>query len=145
MAFPSRTPRVVATNDILGNVLAAGRFQTFLEVIEAATLTGAFKGAGPFTVFAPTEEAFAALGDGVLDALLADKARLIGVVKSHVLMTRLSSGDVEACRARTMQGGELVLAVDDGRVTVGGAGIALADIECRNGVLHGIDAVLMPA
>jgi uncharacterized surface protein with fasciclin (FAS1) repeats len=132
-------------SDIVQTAVAAGSFTTLAKAIEAAGLVETLKGEGPFTVFAPTDEAFAKLPAGALDALLADKEKLAKVLTYHVVPGKVTSGDVAALTsAKTVNGGELAVAAEDGKVTIGGATVTQADIVASNGVIHVIDTVLLP-
>ena len=131
--------------DIVQTAVAAGSFTTLAKALEAAGLVETLQGEGPFTVFAPTDEAFAKLPAGALDALLADKAKLAKVLTYHVVPGKVASGDVAALTsAKTVNGQELAIASTGGKVTVGGATVTQADIAASNGVIHIIDTVLLP-
>jgi uncharacterized surface protein with fasciclin (FAS1) repeats len=135
----------IPTGDIIETAGAAGWFTTLARAIEAVELTWTLKGEGPFTVFAPTDEAFAELPQGSLDALLRDREKLKAVLTYHVLPRKVTSAGVAALTsARTMNGLELSIAATDGKVTVGKAVITRADIPASNGVIHVIDTVLLP-
>ena len=124
--------------------MAAGNFKTLATALQAAGLVDTLKGPGPFTVFAPTDEAFAKLPAGALEALLKDKQRLAAVLTYHVVPGRVLAADVvKMTAAKTVQGGSLAIRADDG-VTVDGAKVVKTDIQAGNGVIHVIDAVLMP-
>jgi uncharacterized surface protein with fasciclin (FAS1) repeats len=132
-------------SDIVQTAVAAGSFTTLAKAIEAAGLVETLKGEGPFTVFAPTDEAFAKLPAGALDSLLADKEKLAKVLTYHVVPGKVTSGDVAALTsAKTVNGGELAVAAANGKVTIGGATVTQADIAASNGVIHVIDTVLLP-
>lgn len=130
--------------DIVDTAVAAGSFETLVAAVQAAGLVETLKGEGPFTVFAPTDEAFAKLPAGTVDALLADKEKLTAILTYHVVPGALASGEVVAQHAlHTVQGGKLEVATKGG-VTIGGAGLVQADIATSNGVIHVIDTVLLP-
>jgi uncharacterized surface protein with fasciclin (FAS1) repeats len=130
--------------DVVDTAVAAGDFKTLATALQAAGLVETLKGPGPFTVFAPTDEAFAKLPAGTLDALLKDKQRLAAVLTYHVVPGRLAAADVvKMTAAKTVQGGSLSIRADKG-VTVDGATVVKTDIAAGNGVIHVIDAVLMP-
>ena len=134
-----------ATRDIIETAAAAGSFNTLAAAIEAAGLTETLKGEGPFTVFAPTDEAFAKLPDGTLDALLKDKDKLTAIVTYHVLPGRVTSVDVAGLSsAKTVNGTDLAITVQDGKVIVGQATVTQTDIAASNGVIHVVDQVLLP-
>lgn len=133
--------------DIVDTAVAAGSFKTLVAAVQAAGLVETLKGAGPFTVFAPTDEAFAKLPAGTLDAVLADKAKLTAILTYHVVSGKVLAKDVAGMNgktAKTVQGGELSINTTNG-VKIGGATVVKADIETSNGVIHVIDTVLIPA
>ena len=141
----SETPADAAKGDVIETAVAAGSFTTLAKAIEAAGLTETLKGKGPFTVFAPTDEAFAKLPAGALDALLKDKARLTTILTYHVVAGSVGSKDVAGVSsAKTVNGKELSIKVKYGMVKVDQASVTLADIRATNGVIHVIDEVLMP-
>ena len=130
--------------DVVDTAVAAGSFKTLAAALQAASLVDTLKGSGPFTVFAPTDEAFAKLPAGTLEALLKDKQRLAAVLTYHVVPGRVMAADVvKLTAAKTVQGGSLTIRADKG-VTVDGAQVVKTDIESSNGVIHVIDTVLMP-
>ena len=129
--------------DIVDTAVAAGSFKTLATALTAAGLVDTLKGKGPFTVFAPTDEAFAKIPKADLDALLKDKAKLTAVLTYHVVPGAVMAKDVKAGKVKTVQGSELTLATAGG-VTVDGAKVVKADIKADNGVIHVIDTVLMP-
>ena len=131
-------------NDILEAARNAGSFKTLLAAIEAAGLSETLRGDGPFTVFAPTDEAFSRLPAGALEALLKDKAKLKSVLTYHVVSGRVLAADVAKLKeARTVQGQSLKIDATSG-VKVDDAQVVKADVGASNGVIHVIDAVLMP-
>lgn len=129
--------------DIVDTAVAAGNFKTLVTALQAAGLVGTLKGKGPFTVFAPTDEAFAKIPKADLDALLKDKAKLTAVLTYHVVSGKVLSKDIKPGMVKTVQGGELTIATAGG-ITVDGAKVITADIAADNGVIHVIDTVLMP-
>ena len=129
--------------DIVDTAVAAGNFKTLATALDAAGLIGTLKGKGPFTVFAPTDEAFAKIPKAQLDALLADKAKLSAVLTYHVVAGKVMAKDVKAGKVKSVQGSELTLATAGG-VTVDGAKVTAADIVADNGVIHVIDSVVLP-
>lgn len=133
----------VAKLDVVETALASGHFSTFFKAVQLADLTGAFRSKGPFTVFAPTDGAFRKLPAGALDAILQNKTRLCSLVKSHVVSGRLLSQDL-TLQAVTLEGSTLNVACDDGVVRINGAKVTKADIVGTNGVIHAIDAVVIP-
>ncbi len=138
-------PAGTASGDIVEVATAAGNFTTLARALEAAGLVETLKGEGPFTVFAPTDEAFAALPAGTLDDLLADRERLTRVLTFHVVAGRVTSEQVASLpSATTVEGSTLPIKVEDGSVMVGDARVITADVEATNGVIHVIDRVLLP-
>ena len=132
--------------DIVDTAVAAGSFSTLVKAVQAAGLVETLKGAGPFTVFAPTDEAFAALPPGTLDAVLKDKAKLTSILTYHVVAGKVMAKDVVGLNgktAKTIQGGDLKIDTTSG-VKIGGATVITADVETSNGVIHVIDKVLLP-
>jgi uncharacterized surface protein with fasciclin (FAS1) repeats len=129
--------------DIVDTAVAAGSFKTLVTAIKAAGLVETLKGKGPFTVFAPTDEAFAKIPKADLDALLKDKAKLTSVLTYHVVPATVMAKDVKAGDAPTVNGKPLKLATDKG-VMVNDAKVTATDIKASNGVIHVIDAVLLP-
>ena len=134
---------MATTHDIVDTAVAAGNFSTLVTAVKAAGLVETLKGAGPFTVFAPTDEAFAKVPKATLDGLLADKAALTKVLTYHVVAGKVMSADVKAGHVKTVQGTDLAMATEGG-VTVNGAKVVAADVAASNGVIHAIDTVLMP-
>ena len=138
---------VLATNafakDIVDTAVAAGTFKTLVTALEAAGLVDTLKGPGPFTVFAPTDAAFAKVPPDQLKALLADKAKLTEVLTYHVVSGAVMSKDVKAGMVQTVEGTSLTV-VTMGGVKVDGANVTSVDIVADNGVIHVIDSVLMP-
>ncbi len=134
--------------DVVATARAEGQFGTLLAAAEAAGLVSALEADGPITVFAPTDGAFAELPDGVVASLLEEgnRDKLKEVLANHVVAGRVSAGDaLNAGSAKTLSGGELEFAVEGGRLKVGDATLTAVDIECANGLIHVIDAVLLPA
>jgi uncharacterized surface protein with fasciclin (FAS1) repeats len=129
--------------DIVDTAVAAGNFKTLATALQAAGLVETLKGKGPFTVFAPTDEAFAKVPKDQLDALLKDKAALTKVLTYHVVQGKVMAKDVKAGKVKTVQGSELTVATTGG-VMVDGAKVTATDIVADNGVIHVIDSVVMP-
>ena len=130
--------------DIVDVASGAGSFSTLVAAVQAAGLVETLKGEGPFTVFAPTDEAFAKIPKEQLDALLADKSALTKVLTYHVVPGKVMAADVtKASTAKTVEGGSLSIDTTDG-VKVGGARVVQADILASNGVIHVIDTVIIP-
>ena len=134
---------MATTHDIVDTAVAAGNFSTLVTAVKAAGLVETLKGAGPFTVFAPTDEAFAKVPKATLEGLLADKAALTKVLTYHVVAAKVMAADVKAGHVKTVQGTDLAMATEGG-VTVNGAKVVAADVAASNGVIHAIDTVLMP-
>ena len=131
-------------SDIIDVAREAGSFTTLLAAIEAAGLTATLEGDGPFTVFAPTDDAFAALPEGTVEGLLADPDALTAVLTYHVVSGKAVAADVTSLDSvTTLQGGSLSVSSANG-VKVGGASVVAADVMASNGVIHVIDAVLIP-
>lgn len=130
--------------DIVATAAADGSFKTFLTTVRAAGLSDTLKNAGPFTVFAPTDQAFSKLPRGTLDALLKDKVRLAQILTYHILPGKTLVTEFKPGKVKTVQGDLLTLTSDNGKVTVNGANLIQSDINADNGVIHAIDAVLMP-
>ncbi len=133
--------------DIVETAVTAGSFTTLVKAVQAAELVDTLKGPGPFTVFAPTDEAFAKLPPGTLESVLADKAKLTAILTYHVVAGKFMAKDVAELNGKsikTVQGGELAVDTTNG-VKVGGANVVKTDVEASNGVIHVIDTVLIPA
>lgn len=136
-----------AKKDIVDTAVAAGDFKTLAAALKAAGLVDTLKGDGPFTVFAPTDEAFAKLPAGTVENLLKpeNKEKLVAILTYHVVPAKAMSKDVAGMNsAKTVNGKELKLKAADGKVMVNNATVTKADIEASNGVIHVIDAVLLP-
>ncbi len=129
--------------DIVDTAVAAGSFKTLATALGAAGLVDTLKGKGPFTVFAPTDEAFAKIPKADLDALLKDKAKLTAVLTYHVVAGKVLAADVKAGKVKTVQGSELTVTTAGG-VKVDNAKVIKTDIVADNGVIHVIDTVIMP-
>ena len=130
--------------NIVETAVAAGSFKTLVTAVQVAGLVDTLSGAGPFTVFAPTDEAFAKIPKETLDAVLADKAKLTAILTYHVVAGKVMASDVMGLTsAKTVQGGEVKIDTAYG-VMINNAKVVKADIECSNGVIHVIDSVLMP-
>ena len=131
------------SKDIVDTAVGAGSFKTLAIALEAAGLVDTLKSAGPFTVFAPTDEAFAKVPKEALEALLKDKNKLTAVLTYHVVAGKVMAADVKAGKVKTVQGSELTVSTDGG-VKVDGANVVAVDIVADNGVIHVIDAVIIP-
>ncbi len=140
IAFSALTAQAA---DIVDTAVGAGTFKTLAVALEKAGLIQTLKGPGPFTVFAPTDAAFAKVPKAQLDALLADKAKLTAVLTYHVVAGKVMAKDVKAGKVKTVQGSELTVTTMGG-VKVDGANVTKADIVASNGVIHVIDSVVLP-
>ena len=131
-------------DDIVDTAIGAGTFQTLVAAVQAAGLEETLRGEGPFTVFAPTDEAFAALPEGTVESLLADIPALTAILTYHVVPGAVMSGDLtDGMTAATVNGADITIGTMGG-VTVNGANVVAADIAADNGVIHVIDAVILP-
>jgi uncharacterized surface protein with fasciclin (FAS1) repeats len=136
--------QMTPSKNIVDSAISAGNFTTLIAGLKSAGLTDTLTGKGPFTVFAPTDEAFKKLPQGALDALLKDPAKLKGVLTYHVVPGRFAAKDVKSGDVMTVQGSSLTAAVTSSGVQVNGAHVKQTDIDATNGVIHSIDAVIMP-
>ena len=138
---------VAQADDIVDTAIAAGSFETLVAAVQAAGLVETLKGEGPFTVFAPTDEAFAALPEGTVESLLQEENRdqLVSILTYHVIPGAVMSSDIagQTLSVETVQGSALAIDATDG-VRVGAAMVVTADVEASNGVIHVIDTVLIP-
>jgi uncharacterized surface protein with fasciclin (FAS1) repeats len=135
-----------AKKDIVDTAVSAGTFETLVAAVGAAGLVDTLKGEGPFTVFAPSDKAFAALPEGTVETLLLpeNKDQLVAILTYHVVPGKVMSTDLsDDMTATTVQGGDIMIDLDNG-VKVNGATVTTADIETSNGVIHVIDAVILP-
>ena len=133
-------------HDIVDTAVAAGSFNTLVAAVTAADLGATLKGTGPFTVFAPTDDAFAKLPAGTVDELVKpeNKAKLAAILTLHVVSGKVMAADITGPMTPASVGGENLHIDTAHGVTVNGAHVTKADIECTNGVIHVIDTVLMP-
>ena len=138
------TDHAAPSKNILDTTIAAGNFTTLLAGFKAAGLTDKLTAKGPFTVFAPTDEAFKKLPAGAWDTLLKDSAKLKAVLSYHVVTGHVWAKDIKSGDMMTLQGTPLTASVSTSGVHVNGAHVKQADIAATNGVLHAIDAVIMP-
>ena len=135
------------THDIVDTAVAAGSFTTLVAAVTAAGLVETLKGAGPFTVFAPSDDAFAKLPAGTVEDLVKpeNKGTLTTILTYHVVAGKVMAKDVvNLTEAKTVQGSSVKIAVKEGKVSVDGANVVKTDIETSNGVIHVIDAVILP-
>jgi uncharacterized surface protein with fasciclin (FAS1) repeats len=143
----SMEPKMDAPKDIIDVAAASADHTTLVAAIKAAGLVETLKGAGPFTVFAPTNAAFNALPAGTVDGLLMPekKADLTNILTYHVVAGNVKAADLkDGQKVKTLQGGELTVSIKEGKVMINGANVTAADLASSNGVIHVIDAVLMP-
>jgi len=130
---------------IVETAVEAGSFNTLVTAVKAAGLVETLSGEGPFTVFAPTDDAFAKLPEGTIPALLKDKEKLAAILTYHVVAGKVMAKDVvNLTSAKTVNGQSLTIKVEDKTVMVDGAKVIKTDIVCSNGVIHVIDAVVLP-
>jgi uncharacterized surface protein with fasciclin (FAS1) repeats len=130
--------------DIVDTAKSAGSFNTLLAAIEAAGLTETLKGKGPFTVFAPTDEAFAKLPAGTVEALLKDKEKLAKILTYHVVSGTVMAKDVKPGKVTTVEGSKLNITKGANGVKVDSANVVATDVVATNGVIHVIDSVVLP-
>lgn len=139
------TPAAAQTRDIVDTAVAAGSFKTLAKLLTDAELVDVMKRPGPYTVFAPTDEAFAKVPKDVLDGLARDKAKLQAVLTYHVLTSKWSTDDMKLVKQTgTVQGKPVRFGVSGSTLTVNDAKIVKADVDCSNGMVHAIDTVLLP-
>ena len=129
--------------DIVDTAVAAGQFKTLVAAVQAAGLVETLKGKGPFTVFAPSDAAFAKLPAGTVEALLKDKAKLAAILTYHVVPGKVMAKDVKAGAVKTANGASLTISTANG-VMVDGAKVVATDVMADNGVIHVIDTVVIP-
>jgi uncharacterized surface protein with fasciclin (FAS1) repeats len=135
---------IASAADIVDTAISAGQFKTLVKAVQAGGLVDTLKGKGPFTVFAPTDEAFAKLPAGTLEALLMDKQKLASILTYHVVPGKVMAAQVKAGRVKTVQGQSLTVGTMNGAVTVDNAKVLKTDIVASNGVIHVIDTVVLP-
>jgi uncharacterized surface protein with fasciclin (FAS1) repeats len=134
--------------DIVSVATEAGQFKTLVAAIKEAGLVQTLQGAGPFTVFAPSDAAFAKLPKGTVEALLADKEKLVALLTYHVVAGKVMAGDIVrsgGTNPKTVNGAPVSITIRDGQVYVGSARVVTADVQASNGVIHIIDSVIMPS
>lgn len=138
-------PAVAQQKDIVDTAVAAGNFKTLAKLLTDADLIGVMKSPGPFTVFAPTDEAFAKVPKATLDALAKDKTKLQNVLKYHVLTSKWTTDDIGLVKSTGTAMGQSIAIVRTGTtLTVNGAKVIKGNIDCANGMIHVIDTVLLP-
>ena len=130
--------------DIVDTAVSAGQFNTLVKAVQAAGLVDTLKGKGPFTVFAPTDEAFAKLPAGTIEALLQDKEKLAKVLTYHVVPGKVTASQVKPGSVKTVQGQSLTVRTEGGTVMVDNARVIKTDVMASNGVIHVIDSVVLP-
>jgi uncharacterized surface protein with fasciclin (FAS1) repeats len=130
--------------DIVDTAVSAGQFKTLVKAVQEAGLVDTLKSKGPFTVFAPTDEAFAKLPAGTLDALLKDKQKLAAVLTYHVVPGRVMAAQVKPGQVKTVEGQSLTVTTMNGAVMINNAKVLKTDIVASNGVIHVIDTVVLP-
>jgi uncharacterized surface protein with fasciclin (FAS1) repeats len=144
---PPAEPKVETPKDIVDVASGSADHSTLVAAVKAAGLVETLKGAGPFTVFAPTNAAFSALPAGTVDGLLKPEKKddLTKILTYHVVSGAVKAADLkDGQKIKTVQGGELTVSIKDGKVMINGANVTSADLASSNGVIHVIDAVLMP-
>ncbi|RZI43069.1 fasciclin domain-containing protein [Herbaspirillum sp. HC18] len=130
--------------DLVETAATSGSFKTFLAAAKAAGITETLKNSGPYTVFAPSDAAFNQLPPGTVSSLMKDKVRLAEVLSHHVIPGKVTVADVKPGKVTTIQGDVLTLTSDNGKVTVDNANVIQSDLIADNGVIHEIDAVVLP-
>ncbi|MBE0544111.1 MAG: fasciclin domain-containing protein [Verrucomicrobia bacterium] len=146
MPLAHATDKSSTPGDIVAVASGAGSFNTLVAAVKAAGLVETLQGTGPFTVFAPTDEAFAKLPKGTVEDLLKpeNKEKLVAILTYHVLPGKVTAAEVKTMKAKTVNGKELNLKVWGGNVTVDNAKVVKADVMAKNGVIHVIDTVVLP-
>jgi uncharacterized surface protein with fasciclin (FAS1) repeats len=145
LAALGTSPASAQTKDIVDTAVAAGSFKTLAKLLAEADLVDVMKRPGPYTVFAPTDEAFAKVPKDVLDGLARDKAKLAEVLKYHVLTSKWTTDDMKLVKQTgTVQGKPVSFGVSGGTLTVNGAKILKPNVDCSNGMVQVIDTVLLP-
>lgn len=149
VALAAMTPNLKAEDpkNIVETAVGAGTFTTLVAAVTAADLAETLSGPGPFTVFAPTDEAFAKLPEGTVEELLKpeNKEKLAGILTYHVVSGKVMAADVSPMEVETVNGASATITVADGVVKIDEATVVATDIEASNGVIHVIDTVIMPA
>jgi uncharacterized surface protein with fasciclin (FAS1) repeats len=134
----------VVADNIVDTANNARTFKVFVTALKKSGLAETLQKDGPYTVFAPSDEAFAKLPSGTLDSLMKDKERLNNVLSYHVIPGKVLVTEIKPGKTNTMQGEPLTLTSDNGKVTVNGANVTQSDLNADNGVIHEIDAVILP-
>jgi len=144
-SFAGESHKAAPRVDLVDTAISAGSFKTLATALQAAGLVETLKGKGPFTVFAPTDEAFAKLPKGTVEALLNDLPKLRAILTYHVVSGQVLAKDaMKLTSATTVQGQNLTISAKDGGVKVDGARVIQADVLASNGVIHVIDTVVLP-
>lgn len=134
----------VAAKDLVQAAETSATFKVFLAALQTAGFDQTLKNSGPFTVFAPTDEAFGKLPEGTWEAITNDKVKLSSVLAYHVIPGKVLVAEVKPGKTKTVEGREIMLKSDNGKITVNDANVTESDIEADNGVIHAIDKVLLP-
>jgi uncharacterized surface protein with fasciclin (FAS1) repeats len=140
----ARNTNATPTKNIVDTMIAAGHFTTFASAVKASGLTDELAAKGPFTVFAPTDEAFKRLPAGSYDSVLKDVGKLKAILNYHVVSGYLATRDLKSGEVMTLQGSPLTAVVSSSDVRINGARVSNADIAATNGIVHAIDAVILP-
>ncbi|MEB0135658.1 fasciclin domain-containing protein [Actimicrobium sp. CCC2.4] len=133
-----------SASDLVDTADTSGGFKMFLATVKAAGMTDSLRHQGPFTVFAPSDEAFAKLPDGEVESLMKDKAKLARVLSRHIVPGKLLVAEVKPGPVKTIQGDSIKLTSDNGMITVDGARVTQSDLKADNGVIQVIDKVILP-
>lgn len=144
LALNSLVPFSAIAGDLMEKVATDGSFKTLAAAIKAAGMTETLKRGGPYTIFAPTDEAFTRLPKGTWDSIVKDKARLTRVLSQHIVPGLLVVAEVKPGNIETMKGEPLLIKSDNGMITIGDASVTQSDLKADNGVIQGIDRVIMP-
>ena len=144
--YMTNTMTAAEEKTIVGVAVDAGQFKTLVAAVQAAGLVETLNGSGPFTVFAPTDAAFAELPAGTVENLIKpeNKEKLIAILTYHVLAGKVMAADVKTSSVKTVNGKDLSIVANDGEVTINGATVVATDVAAKNGVIHVIDSVLLP-
>ncbi|MBC7414450.1 MAG: fasciclin domain-containing protein [Herminiimonas sp.] len=137
-------PATSGAADLLDTAITSGNLKTFVAAVKTSGFSESLRSAGPFTVFAPSDEAFSRLPAGTWEALVKDKARLAQVLGYLIIPGKILVADVKPGKTKTLQGAQILLKSDNGRVTADEATVIESDIVADNGVIHAIDTVAMP-
>ena len=146
-AVANQPVQIAYAQDIVSTAVEAGQFNTLAAALKAAGLVEVLQGEGPFTVFAPTDEAFGALPPGLVEDLLLpeNKDTLIKILTYHVVPGKVTSGDLESGKVKTVEGDDIYVKVSNAGVKVDDANVIIPDVPATNGVIHVIDSVIIPS